>query len=125
MSTSLVQVIVALSKGASIATPTGAIFAGTSVVVTDSTGIAQPAVILTGVETPTPWAFTTSVAAGTGSVVATDLDVNGVTLGTSITQSFTEVGTPPVFLPTSTISVTPVAAAAAAAVAKAALLAKK
>lgn len=114
MSTPLVPVIVALAKGAPINTPTGAAFASSSVVVTDSTGVAQPAVLLTGVETPTPWAFATSVAPGAGTVVATDLDVNGATLGTPISQSFTEAGTPPTFAPTTAISVTPVTAAVAA-----------
>jgi len=107
MSTTLIPVIVAITKGASIPTPTAAAFASTSVVVTDSTGIAQPAVLLTGVETPTPWAFSTSVAVGAGTVVATDLDINGATLGTPITVTFTEAGTPPSFLPTISVTVTP------------------
>ena len=114
MSASLVPVIVAIAKGASIATPTGIAFASTSVVVTDSSGVAQPAVLLTGVETPTPWAFSTSVAPGAGTVVATDLDTNGATLGTPVSQTFTEAGSPPNFLPTTSISVTPVTASVAA-----------
>jgi hypothetical protein len=113
MSTPLVQVIVAIVKGASIATPTGAAFASTSVVVTDSSGTAQPAVLLTGVETPTPWAFSTSVNPGNGTVVATDLDANGTVLGT-VSQTFTEAGSPPTFLPTTGITVTPLTATAAA-----------
>ena len=92
---SLIPIIVAITKGASIPTPNGAAFASTSVVVTDSSGVAQPAVILTGVETPTKWAFSTSVNAGIGKVVTTDLDVNGATLGTPIIQTFTEAGSPP------------------------------
>jgi hypothetical protein len=108
MSTSLFQVIVAITKGNAVATPTGAAFASTSVVVTDSTGVAQPAVLLTGIETPTPWAFTASVAAGAGSVTATDLDATGAVLGTPIVQTFTEAGSPPTFLPTTGITVTPV-----------------
>jgi hypothetical protein len=107
MSTTLIPVVVALTKGASIPTQTGAAFASTSVVVTDSTGVAQAPVLLTGAETPTPWAFSTSVAVGAGTVVATDLDVNGATLGTPISATFTEKGTPPAFLPTTAISVTP------------------
>ena len=114
MSAQLFQVLVALAKGASIPTQTGAAFASTSVVVTDSTGVAQAAVLLTGAETPPPWAFTASVAAGSGTVVATDLDINGATLGTPVSQSFTESGSPPAFLPTTGITVTPVAVAAAA-----------
>lgn len=115
MSTTLIAIIVAITKGASIPTQTGAAFASTSVVVTDSTGVAQPAVLLTGADTPTPWAFQTSVAAGAGSVTATDLDVNGAVLGTPVVQSFTEAGSPPSFLPTSAITVTPVLPIAAAA----------
>lgn len=117
MSANLVSVIVAIAKGASILTPSGAAFASTSVVVTDSSGVAQPAVLLTGSE-PTPWAFSTSVAVGAGTVVATDLDINGATLGVPVTQTFTEAGSPPTFLPTSGISVTPVTAAVAAAARK-------
>jgi len=115
MSASLIPVIVAIAKGASISTQSGAAFASTSVVVTDSSGTAQPAVLLTGVETPTAWAFSTSVNVGAGTVVATDLDVNGVTLGTPISQSFTEAGSPPSFLPTTGITVTPVTASVAGA----------
>ena len=118
MSANLVPVIVAIAKGASIATQTGAAFASTSVVVTDSSGTPQPAVLLTGTETPTPWAFSTSVNVGAGTVVATDLDINGTTLGTPVTQAFTEAGTPPAFLPTTGITVTPVSAAVAAAAKK-------
>jgi hypothetical protein len=118
MSTPLISVIVALTKGTSMPTQTGAAFANTSVVVTDSSGVAQPAVLLNGTETPTPWAFSTSVNPGNGTVVATDLDVNSATLGTPITQTFTEAGTPPAFTPTTAISVTPVKAAQAQALSK-------
>lgn len=118
MSSNLIQVVVTISKGPSAVTPTGAAFASTSVVVTDSSGTAQPAVLLTGKEA-TPWSFTTSVNPGAGTVIATDLDVNSATLGTPVTQSFTEVGTPPTFLPTSGISVTPVTPPASAATVKA------
>jgi hypothetical protein len=115
MSAILIPVIIAITKGASIPTPNGAAFASTSVVVTDSSGVAQPAVLLTGVETPTKWAFSTSVNPGAGTVVATDLDVNGAVLGAPVSQTFTEVGSPPSFLPTTAITVAPVAAAVAAA----------
>lgn len=107
MSSTLVQVLVALTQGATVNTPTGAAYASTSVVVTDSTGVAQVPVLLTGKELPTPFAFTTSVAPGAGTVVATDLDVNGATIGGPVTQSFTEAGTPPTFAPTAGITVTP------------------
>jgi hypothetical protein len=112
MSTSLVQVTIVLTQGASVLTSTGAAYSGTQVVVTDSTGVAQPSVTLTGKETPA-WTLVTSVAPGAGTVVATDVDVNGATLNT-VTQAFTEAGSPPVFTPTSGITVTPTAAAAAA-----------
>lgn len=107
MSTPLIPIIVALVKGPAANTPTGAAFASTSVTVTDSSGVAQPPVLLTGKEA-TPWSFTTSVNPGAGTVVATDLDVNGAVLGSPISQSFTEASTPPTFLPTSGIVVTPV-----------------
>jgi hypothetical protein len=110
MSSSLIQVTIALTFGASIATPSGAAYASTSVVVTDSTGTAQPAVNVT----PASPSFTASVAVGAGSVVAQDVDVNGAVLGSPVTQSFTEVGSPPSFTPTTGITVTPVGAAAAA-----------
>lgn len=116
MSTNLVQVTIVLTQGAPILSPTGAAYASTSVVVTDSTGVAQPAVSLNGSETPA-WTFQTSVAPGSGTVVATDLDVNGATIGT-VSQPFTEAGTPVTFTPTSGITVTPVSAAATAALAK-------
>jgi hypothetical protein len=116
MSTNLVQVTVALTQGAAIASPTGAAYTNTSVVVTDSTGVAQAAVVLNGKETP-PFTFTTSVAPGAGTVVANDMDVNGAVLNT-VSQPFTEVGTPVIFTPTSGITVTPTAAAAAAASAR-------
>lgn len=113
MSANLVQVIVALTQGAAINTPTGAAYANTQVVVTDSSGTPQPTVTLTGKELPTPFAFTTSVAPGAGTVVATDFDVNGAVINGPVTQTFTEAGTPPTFAPTSGITVTPVVATAA------------
>jgi hypothetical protein len=120
MSTPLVSVIVAISRATTaVNTQTGAKFASTSVVVTDSSGTPQAAVILTGAETPTPWAFSTSVAPGTGSVTATDLDVNGAALSVQLVQTFTEAGSPPTFFPATGISVTPVTAAVALAAKKA------
>ena len=105
MSANLVKVLVALTKGP---TPSGQTIVSTSVVVTDSSGTPQPAVVLTGVESPTPWAFNTSVAPGAGTIVATDLDATGATVGTLVSQAFTEVGTPPVSMTTTGITVTPV-----------------
>jgi hypothetical protein len=117
MSTPLVPVIVAIAVGPTIATPTGAAFKSIAVVVTDSTGQPQATVNLIGTETPTPYAFSTSVAPGAGVVTATALDVNNATLGAVITQTFTEAGTPPTFAPPTGITVTPVTAAVAAAAA--------
>jgi hypothetical protein len=116
MSTQLVQVTVALTEGAAIASPTGAAYLNTSVVVTDSTGVPQAAVLLNGTEVPA-FTFTTSVAPGAGNVVANDMDVNGAVINT-VSQPFTEVGTPVTFTPTSGITVTPTAAAAARAAAR-------
>lgn len=108
MSTTLVAVIVAVTKGTPVPTPNGVAFASTSVVVTDSGGVPQPAVLLTGSETPTAWAFSTSVLPGAGSVVATDLDVNGAALGSPVSQGFSIAGPAPMFPPTTGITVTPV-----------------
>lgn len=108
MSTPLIQVIIALTTSP-LAPPAGAAaYAGTSVVVTDSTGVAQPAVVLTGKETPTPYAFQTAVAPGDGTVVAQALDVNGAAMEAPVTQTFTEAGSPVLFPSTSGITVTPV-----------------
>lgn len=112
MSTQLVQVTIVLTQNASVPTSTGAAYAGTQVVVTDSTGVAQPTVTLNGSETPA-WTLVTSVAVGAGSVVATDVDVNGASLNV-VTQTFTEAGSPPSFTPTAGITVTPTTAAQAA-----------
>ena len=106
MSAQMIQVSIVLAKGpAPAGTP---VVASTSVVVTDSSGTAQPAVVLTGVESPTPWGFTTSVAVGAGTVVATDLDATGATVGTPVSQAFTEMGSPPASSITTGITVTPV-----------------
>src|SRR5277367_2741043 len=107
MSTPMVTITVALTKTTANLPSTNAAFANTSCVVTDSTGVAQPAVLLTGVETPTPWAFTASVATGAGTVVATDMDVNGLAIGSPVTQTFTEAGSPPTFPQTVSITVSP------------------
>ncbi len=105
MSTPLVTVTVTLTKVTANLPAANAAFKNTSVVVTDSTGVAQPAVLLTGAETPTPWTFTASVAPGAGTVVATDLDVNGLAIGTPVSQAFTEAGS--TFPSTVGITVTP------------------
>lgn len=112
MSSTLIAITVAITKVIANLPATNAAFASTSVVVTDSSGVAQPAVVLTGAEA-TPWTFTTSVNPGAGTVVATDLDATGAAIGTPVTQTFTEAGSPPATFPqTTAIVVTPVAAAA-------------
>jgi hypothetical protein len=111
MSSSLVQILIALAVGPAANTPTGAKSAGISVVVTDPVSGPQPAVVLTGAEA-TAWAFTASVNPGIGSATATAVDVNGAALAPPITQSFTEAGSPPTFFPPTGITVTPVVAAA-------------
>jgi hypothetical protein len=89
MSTPLVSINVALDiSGTSPLPSTNQPFASYSVVVTDSSGVAQAAQVLTGVETPVAWAFNTSVNPGAGSVTATALDTAGATIGTPMTQAF-------------------------------------
>jgi hypothetical protein len=116
MSSTLIPVVVALTVTPNTPTSTGAAWASTNVVVTDSTGNAQAPVVLTGSENP-PWSFQTSVAAGNGTVVATAVDVNGATLAT-VSQTFTEAGTPPTFSSPTAITVTPVAVQAQVAAAR-------
>ena len=62
--------------------------ASNSVIVTDSAGTVYPAVVLTGAETPTPWAYAATFASGAASAVVTALDVNGATINSG-TVSFT------------------------------------
>jgi hypothetical protein len=62
--------------------------ASTTVVVTDSGGAAQT-FTLNGTESPVGFIPSVTVAAGTGSVVITDLDANGATLGTAVTVPYT------------------------------------
>lgn len=111
MSSPLVQILVSVTKVTANLPAANSAFANTSVVVTDSSGTPQAAVVLTGLET-TPWAFTTSVAVGAGTVVATDMDSSGNAIGSPVSQAFTEVGSPPpaTFLQSTGITVTPVAA---------------
>jgi hypothetical protein len=117
MSAALIAGVVQLTKGASAPTATGAASAGTSVVVTDSTGVPQAAVVLTGNETP-PWSFTTSVAPGAGTIVSSDLDVNGALADPANSSAFDAQaggGTPQMFLPTTGATFTPSTAATPAA----------
>lgn len=105
MSTPLIPVIVAVSTVTTPLPASNAAQASISVVVTDSSGAAQNAVILTGIETPTPWAFSTSVNPGAGSVTATALDTAGATIGTPLVSAFT-VTPQAVFQAPSAITVT-------------------
>lgn len=70
--------------------------ASISVVVTDSAGTVYAAVPLTGAETPTPWSYAATFASGSATAVATYLDVNGATIGTPASFSFTvQAAAPP------------------------------
>lgn len=62
--------------------------ASISVVVTDSAGTVFPPVVLTGAETPTPWAYTATFASGQAAAVATALDTSGATIGTPASFTF-------------------------------------
>jgi hypothetical protein len=116
----MAQIIIALAK-TDTNLPSGVTFAGTNVVVTDSTGQPQPAVMLTGKETP-PWTMTATVADGAGTVAATDVDTAGVIMpGTTVrTEAYTTIPVPSTFPATTGISISnPVLAATAAAAKKA------
>ena|ERR1700733_11751818 len=82
----MTTIAIVATKGALVpgAPPTGIV--STKAVVTDNSGVALPAVTLTGVETP-PWSATLTGTAGTAeaSVTFTDVDVNGATVGTPVT----------------------------------------
>jgi hypothetical protein len=84
--------------------PTGVVFGHTNLLVTDSAGVAQTLAV-NGSETP-PWTVTAiGLADGAGTVVGTDVDATGATIGTPVTQSFT---TGAVTFPATTgITVTP------------------
>lgn len=70
--------------------------ASVSVVVTDSAGTVYPAVVLTGAETPTPWAYAATFASGQATAVATALDTAGATIGTPGSYTFNvAAATPP------------------------------
>jgi hypothetical protein len=62
--------------------------ASISSVITDSSGVAQPAVILTGTETPEPWSYETSINPGAGTVTETALDINGAAIGAPVVTNF-------------------------------------
>jgi hypothetical protein len=69
------------------------------VVVTDSAGTVYPAVVLTGTEQPTAWAYSATFASGAATAVVTALDINGADIGTPATYSFTvtPIGVPTTF----------------------------
>ena len=100
------NIVVTLTK-VSTPLPGTAAFAKSNIVVTDGAGATQSASV-TGTEIP-PWSAPfNNIAAGSGSVTATDLDVNGATLG-SQTQAFQTApggGTGTTFPQTSSIVVT-------------------
>lgn len=83
--------------------PTGVTRASTTLSVTDSSGSVQTAT-LTGSESP-PWTANFTVAAGAGSIVATDIDTTGATIGTPVTAQF-NTGSGTVALQTSGVTVT-------------------
>jgi hypothetical protein len=70
------------------AIPAGVTRASTLVAVTDSAGAAQ-SFTLTGTEIPVGFIPSVTVAAGTGSIVLTDTDTTGATIGTPTTVPFT------------------------------------
>jgi hypothetical protein len=84
MSATLVQVLITCATS-KVPVPSGITPAGLSVVVTDSTGAAQPAVTLTGSESP-PFSFTTSLPLSSdgitvsASIVGTALDSTGTAI---------------------------------------------
>lgn len=63
--------------------------ASVSVVVTDSSGVPQAPVVLTGAESPTPWAYAATFASGPATAVATALDTSNNPIGSVATLSFT------------------------------------
>lgn len=127
MSATLVKITVVLTKGelskfAPDASHPVSPYRETSVVVTDSGGVAQKAVCLNGKESP-PWTFEAhvppavvpvnlvhSVRAVPGvlaTVVATDLDIAGNAIGEPVKYIFKDgEGALPAFLPTIGIKVT-------------------
>ena len=120
MSAILAQVLIAITP-VKTPLPAGTTAGVLSVVVTDSTGAAQPAVALTGSESP-PFSFTTSLPISAdgvtvaASIVQTALDANGTPIASpgnpSVAQQLTL--TEPAFNApgVATMTLTPAAAAA-------------
>lgn len=98
---------VTLTKVTANLPSTNAAFASTVVTLTDSAGAVQTAT-LTGAETP-PWTAVfpnvAAVAGATGTVTAQDTDTAGAAIGAVVSQTFTEIGSPPTFPQTSAITV--------------------
>jgi hypothetical protein len=115
----MAQIIITLAK-TDTNLPAGQAFAGTNVVVTDSSGQPHPAVLLTGKETK-PWQLIATVADGAGTVSATDVDTTGaIMVGTTVrTEAFTTIPVPSTFPATTGISIANPVLAATAAAAKA------
>jgi hypothetical protein len=76
--------VLTVQNGAAV--PAGVTRASTRIDVTDSAGAAQSQ-SLTGTESPA-WTATFTVAPGVGSVIATDIDTNGATIGTPVKAPF-------------------------------------
>jgi hypothetical protein len=96
MSTATVTVSV---NAAALLPATNAPFASTLVTLTDSAGAVQTA-SLVGTETP-PWtavfANVAAVAGATGTVTAQAIDTAGANIGSAISTTFTEIGSPATF----------------------------
>lgn len=100
----MANINIQLVKAAPTNLPPGVTFGQTTLVVTDAASATQT-ISLNGTESP-PWFVTvSSLADGTGTIVATDLDTNGNTLAGPISQSFTT--TQATFSATTGITVTP------------------
>lgn len=101
------QATVTLTKVTTNLPAANAAFASTLITITDSAGVVQTASV-TGVESP-PWtAVFQNIAAdagATGTVTAQDVDANGAAIGALVSQTFTEIGSPPTFPQTTAISV--------------------
>jgi hypothetical protein len=90
MSTTLVPGIATLSVTTGVALPSqNGAQASISVVVTDAAGTVYQPVLLYGTETPTPYAYPATFAAGAATAVASALDVNGAVIGTPASYPFT------------------------------------
>jgi hypothetical protein len=94
MSTVLVPGVATLSVTTQPLPSTNAAQASNSVVVTDAASSVYAPVVLTGAES-TPWAWAATYAAGPATAVVTPLDVNGATIGTPLSTTFTVVAAIP------------------------------